>query len=174
MKPYSEMNKVLVQNHYLPFLIDEELYVVDETFKRQVSESKEHLSSTEEDNSNVALPNLVSELLLIVRFHNDNEQITGYKNFLSKLLAAAGYRLNNVDVIILNKYKDLKARTVIENSGAKFVIAFGVDVKNPENFNLRQFSGKQIIIASPLETLPNSKPKKSKLWSLMKDMFKLE
>lgn len=168
------MNKVLVQNHYLPYLIDEEIFIVEETFKQQVVESKAELTSIEEDSSNVALPNLIKDLLVIVRFHNKNEQITSYKTFLSKLLAAAGYRLQNVDVLIMNKYEDLKARTVIENSNAKFVMAFGVDVKNPENFILRQFSGKQLIIAAPLEDLPSSKPKKSKLWGLMKDMFKLD
>lgn len=168
------MNKILVDGHYLPYLIDEELYVVEENFKQQVTESKERLASTEDDNSNVALPNLVKNLLLIVRFENDSESIASYKTFLSKLLAAAGYRLQNVDVVVMNKFKETKAKTIIENSNAKFVMAFGVDLKNPDNFQIRQFSGKHIIISAPLEKLPSDRTKKTKLWGLMKEMFKLE
>lgn len=168
------MNKILVDGHYLPYLIDEELYVVEDNFKQQVTESKEHLASTEEDNSNVALPNLVKDLLLIVRFGQDSDSIASYKTFLSKLLAAAGYRLQNVDLVVMNKFKDTKAKTIIENSQAKFVMAFGVDLKNPDNFQVRQFSGKHIIISAPLEKLPSDRAKKTKLWGLMKEMFKLE
>jgi hypothetical protein len=168
------MNKILVDGHYLPYLIDEELYVVEDNFKQQVTESKEHLASTEEDNSNVALPNLVKDLLLIVRFGQDSDSIASYKTFLSKLLAAAGYRLQNVDLVVMNKFKDTKAKTIIENSQAKFVMAFGVDLKNPDNFQVRQYAGKHIIISAPLETLPSDRAKKTKLWGLMKEMFKLE
>jgi len=153
--------------------MDEELYIVEEKFKQQITESNAQLASVEEDSSNVALPNLVKNLLVIVRFHSENESIASYKTFISKLLAAAGHKLSNVDLVIMNKYKDVKAKTIIENSASKYVMAFGVDVKNPENFQLRQFSGRQLIIAAPLEHLPTSKPKKAKLWSLMKDMFTL-
>jgi hypothetical protein len=89
-------------------------------------------------------------------------------------LAAAGYRLQNVDLVVMNKFKDTKAKTIIENSQAKFVMAFGVDLKNPDNFQVRQFSGKHIIISAPLEKLPSDRAKKTKLWGLMKEMFKLE
>ena len=168
------MNKILVSDHFITYFVDEELYIVEEKFKQQVTESKVPLASVEEDSSNVSLPNLVNHVLIIIRFHTEHDSISTYKTFLSKLLAAAGHKLNDVDFVIMNKYKEVKAKTIIENSSARYVMAFGVDIKNPENFQLWQFSDKQLIIAASLEQLPNSKPKKAKPWSLMKELFTLQ
>jgi len=168
------MNKIVVSNDYLPYFIDEELYIVEENFKEKVIETERHLASVEVDTSIVSLPNLVNNLLVIIRFENDSEPIANYKIFLSKLLAAAGQNIKTTDVVVMNKFKEIKAKTIIERSAANNVIAFGVDVQNPENFQLRHFNGKKILISSRIELLPESKPRKSKLWNLMKEMLNLQ
>lgn len=168
------MNKIAIDNSTLPFFITEELYVVERQFKEKKIETEDQLTSQEDDESNAVLPALDQKLLVIVRFHDPNQQIGPFKVFLTKLLAASGYKLSSVDVVVMNKFKEIKAKTIINHSSADFVMTFGVDLRNPENFSLRQFNGKQVIIAAPLELLPSSRDRKSKLWSLMKEMFRLQ
>ena len=110
------MKKIVVSNDYLPYFIDEELYIVEENFKEKVIETERHLASVEVDTSNVSLPNLVNNLLVIIRFENETEQISNYKIFLSKLLAAAGQNIKTTDIVVMNKFKEIKAKTIIERS----------------------------------------------------------
>lgn len=168
------MNKIAIDDSTLPFFITEELYVVERQFKKEKIETEQQLTSNEADESNAVLPSLVKQLLIIVRFHDEEQNISSFKVFLTKLLAASGYKLASIDLVVMNKFKEIKAKTIINHSAADFVMTFGVDLKNPENFSLRQFNGKHIIIAAPLELLPSSRERKSKLWSLMKEMFRLE
>lgn len=167
------MNKIIISHNYLPYFIDEELYIVEENFKNKVIETQQNLTSVDVETSNVLLPNLVNNLLLIVRFENDQVQLATYRSFLSKILAAAGRNMKDTDVVVMNKFKDIKAKTIIERSTANFVIAFGVDLQNPENFQLRHFNGKKILISARLELLLDDIERKAKLWNLMKEMFKL-
>jgi len=168
------MNKIVNTDSFLPLFIDDEFYVVESQFKEIEKTTEVELGSQEEDVSNAALPLMTHKLLVILRFQSPESKVAQYKVFLSKLLAAAGYRLEKTDVVVLNKFKDTKAKTIINQSQAEFVMAFGVDIKNPENFNLRAYNGKQVLIASPLELLPNDRSKKTRLWNLMKEMFALD
>ncbi|MBI1184187.1 hypothetical protein GC194_07940 [bacterium] len=167
------MNKIVISDNYLPYFIEEELYVVEEKFKKTVAETKQHLASHEEDLSNEALPQMVNNLLIIIRFESNNEAVANYKVFLTKLLAAAGYNLKTTDVVLMNRFKDMKAKTIINQSSALKVMAFGLDLQHADNFQLRNFNGKRVLIAPPIERLHQDKDKKSKLWMLMKDMFNI-
>ena len=104
------MNKIGIDDSSLPFFITEELYVVERQFKEEKSETEHQLTSNEDDESNALLPSLVKKLLVIVRFHDEQQNISSFKVFLTKLLAASGYKLNSADVVVMNKFKDLKAK----------------------------------------------------------------
>lgn len=168
------MNKIVNTDSFLPYFIDEEFYVVDQNFKDTEKVTEVQLGSVEDDESNAKLPLMVQRLLVILRFQEDHTKAAQFKVFLTKLLAAAGFKLDRTDVVVMNKYKDTKAKTIINQSECEFVMAFGVDVKNPDAFSLRMYNGKQVLIASPIELLQTDRAKKTKLWSLMKDMFKLD
>lgn len=168
------MHHIKVEKDPLPLLMDEPLYIVEEPFKKEKSKTLKQLDSSEDEQTNATLPDMPSDLLILVRFHDEEQQIGQYKVFLNKMLAAVRQSLRDSDLIIMNKYPGLKARTIIDQSQCKRVLAFGVDVRDPENFALRHYNGREVVISSPIELLVNSKARKTKLWTLLKSLFSIE
>lgn len=168
------MKKIGIAHSGLPYLMDDELYVIDEGFKRTQDETRLKLNSVGEDTSNHPLPSLVNDILMLIRFQDDTSQMNTYKAFLARIMGAAGKDIKKIDTVVMNKLKDMKAKTVIENSLASSVLTFGIDSENPNNIELRHFQGKRIIICSPVELVYSDKERKIKLWQLMKELFNLE
>ena len=167
------MTKIVIQDNYLPLFLDEEIYVVDRSFKAEVKKTTESLNSIDEDKSSAALPKMLSTHLILIKYTEEESTLAKHKAFLNKLLAACNLELGKSDVVVLNKYEGLKARTVIELSPARFVIAFGLDQKNTHQSVLRTYQSKHLIIAPSLEILPQDRSLKGELWTLMKSLFKL-
>lgn len=169
------MHKINLSDSFLPHFLDEELFLVEREFKKSKEKTIERLEITQQENVGEGIiPTLTKELLVIVRFHADDAQMAQHKTLLNKLLAAVGYRVNRVDLIDMSKMKGLRPRTIIDKSPADRVITFGVDLKNPENFDLRNYNGKKVLISCPLEFLEGSKKRKNQLWLLLKEMFKIK
>ncbi|MBI3142563.1 MAG: hypothetical protein HYZ16_07030 [Bacteroidetes bacterium] len=168
------MKKIGIAHSGLPYLMDDELYVIEEVFKRTQDETRVKLNSVGEDTSNHTLPSLVNDTLILIRYQDDTTQMNTYKAFLAKIMGAAGKDMKKIDIVAMNKLKGMKAKTVIENSLAKSILAFGMDTDNPNNIELRNFQDKRIIICSPIELIHSDKERKIKLWQLMKELFNLE
>ena len=167
------MQKVGLDDSFYPYFIDETLILIDSEFKESRHKTLEVLDSKELDASNSVIPDLSKDLLVLIRFHVEGKVLSSYKPLLSKLLAAVGSRFDQSDTVVMNRLDGVKARTIIDKSPASKVISFGVDIKNPENFALRSYNNKQVLIACPIESLQDSKQRKSQLWSLLKEMFEI-
>jgi DNA polymerase III psi subunit len=162
---YIENNKTALQHLFA----GEDIYLLKNEFSMSLPESTP-LSVSPQTTLSYYQPKQKVIILLNSLNPTDSE-------LLSKILTAVQLDLNSVDVIELDKTKDLNLSQIFAQNSVNQLITFGIDLQKVSldvkltPYQILEKQGIKFIYSDSLSAIQNDVPKKKALWGSLKEMF---
>lgn len=163
---------------FLPFLLNESIYVVPED--KPASKVEQLLEEEDEQPGQITWQgNNRQQVVLLIK--NEHEQYLSelQKDLMSKILAAVKLNFEDVALINLAHYKEKHHLDKFTEPGAKYLIAFGLtsdDIALDRNLIMNEIFSRnniQMLFTASLEELEKDRNKKISLWNNLKQMFRV-
>lgn len=174
-----------MENSYLKYLINEEVYVIDEkvdnTPEASVSNPAPESSTpvVEEDSTNykldISIQGKSDSKIVILNNDASNKFIRQEdENFLKNILSAV--KLDITQVALINKHNvDLNVKSIIEQLNPEIILTFNVPqsdvLDSSEPYQVASYQSCKIVTADSLQDISLDKNKKKALWEALQMLF---
>ena len=169
-------------NEFLPFLINEDIYIIDTIAEESISEvasnSEGNMVATvnNEEDEQIKLSEPVQEYQplhdILIIFDNPNSKSLpeDEREYLGKILGAIGKSVDKVD------FQNVAATTP-NGSGYKQIISFTPNHQLPVAASTQMYISTKLgegilIVADSLKNISTSTELRKKLWGVLQEVFK--
>lgn len=154
---------------YLKYLIDEEIYIINESKQPEIVEP-----DLNPDSEPDKIPTLHNITVIFLEYSEEQGMPDPYQDFLSKILASVGLDIKKTELIYSENINSIK----IDNFDSCKVIAFLSKVPdnlsnltNKDKYKIHALHKNQLILCDPLEAIYEDTALKRKLWDQLKILY---